>query len=156
MGGARRRSGAAWSSGAAVQLENEQHAERRDQRGREAKEPHARAAGGGWRVRELHAQGARGAVRAKCIRMRLAHHRFARKVVCARGCYVMRAYWYGTMAAERGAASSHSASTWRYPATSPRVAAHTGMLTGSWREKSLKPLKPHGSTGVAGGARGDQ
>ena len=28
------------------------------------------------------------------------------------------------------------------PKTSPRVAAHAGMLTGAWREKSLKPLKP--------------
>ena len=27
------------------------------------------------------------------------------------------------------------------PKTSPRVAAHRGMLTGAWREKSLKPLK---------------
>ena len=61
-------------------------AERRDQRGREAEEPHARAAGGGWRVRELHAQGARRVVRAKCIRMRLALHRFARQRLLWRAC----------------------------------------------------------------------
>ena len=45
----------------AVQPENEQHAEQRDQRGREAEEPHARAASGGWRVREPHTRAQRSA-----------------------------------------------------------------------------------------------
>ena len=103
-------------SGVSVAGEEEQQAERRDQRGREAEEPHARAAGGGWRVRELHAQGARGAVRAKCVRMRLAQHRFARSVarvvvmLCARTMASNRVPWPPNEV-PRAAASSHSAST---------------------------------------------
>ena len=46
----------------------------------------------------------------------------------------------GVLKQQRHVASIHEPPP--CPKTSPRVAAHTGMLTGAWREKSLKPLKP--------------
>ena len=47
----------------------------------------------------------------------------------------------------------HLVTSRRY--TSPtRMAAHTGMLTGAWQEKSLKPLKPESAEGPGSGIGG--